>query len=480
MSLFRKTRELPEPVHSFFWSDEPRFLCQDICFQFGIDNEMEVGEVIGIVAPLLTKSFPPSNLPQELHIKIPRIPEGIIFGIACGLNKKILQKFPDLFPDSIQLLSQWQKKSSQPLLSEEEAQRKTRELESWYLEDRRQEEREKKLIENENQTVKTESLPLLDAMAKYQRLSEQTVTEDRIIVKGESGPVRGSLRNWVRHYRDVLGIRKHSSMDRGQFLFQGENTKRLNAPDREKLSLLFRSLDENIPVTIDKERQEIVFPAFEEKPSDNARATSVTPRASSEVIGTSFRPKEVFPTASSPIKKALEWSTKGALAPQREVKPEIGTARTDEQPLPSKTSNFSELKMPTPDPSLGGKVSSGISNPVYSFPSSFSVTGMPETNKGGITSPVFSAPKKMTRESELKLETSPQKNIESEKRGETTGKISFSSSHILPNEKATLPETSQPNRTMASSVSLPKRAERASSNDPRVVSVIRPSGKEPV
>ena len=153
-------------------------------------------------------------------------------------------------------------------------------------------------------SAEMDNLPLLDALSKYQRLSEQTVTEDRIAVKGESAPVRGSIRNWLRHYRDVVGIRKHSTMERGQFLFQGENTRRLSAPERERVSFLLKALDENTPVPLDVERQEVIFPVFEDRGSAaTSAASSVVP-----ALETSFRPLEKFPAQAAPIRKALEWS----------------------------------------------------------------------------------------------------------------------------------------------------------------------------
>lgn len=153
-------------------------------------------------------------------------------------------------------------------------------------------------------SAEMDNLPLLDALSKYQRLSEQTVTEDRIAVKGESAPVRGSIRNWLRHYRDAVGIRKHSTMERGQFLFQGENTRRLSAPERERVSFLLKALDENTPVPLDVERQEVIFPVFEDRGSAaTSAASSVVP-----ALETSFRPLEKFPAQAAPIRKALEWS----------------------------------------------------------------------------------------------------------------------------------------------------------------------------
>jgi hypothetical protein len=108
-----------------------------------------------------------------------------------------------------------------------------------------------------------EQVFILDALAKYPRLNDQAVTNERIRVKSEKEPVRPTVRNWLRAYRDVLGVRAHTAMERGQFLFGSENTKKLSSEERERLAVIFKSLDENEPLGIDPAKQEIVFP---EKP----------------------------------------------------------------------------------------------------------------------------------------------------------------------------------------------------------------------
>lgn len=417
MSLLEKTRELQEPIRSFFWSDEPRFLCEDICFLYGI-SEKRMGDVSFFVAPLLTKTLPLANLPKELRVKFPDLSEGVVFGLAYELNKRIVYKFPEEFPEALPLLSEWEKKKTKPTLSEEEAHKKTLAAESWYLDWKRQNEQAQvsEAVTNEPQTV---SLPLLDAMAKYQRLSEQNITEDRIMVKGESQPVRGSLRNWVRHYRDNMGIRKHTAIERGQFLFQGENTRRLGAPEREKLSLVFRSLEENEPISIDTERQEILFPVFEE------RSAPVIPKPeTSPEMGTSFRPIEKFPASNAPIKKALEWN-----AGQAEHAPLFGNAPA----------------APHPNVEVEKPRAVGVSAPVYSFP-----TEAPSA---------FSAP--VDRPSGMP----PASPFSSPPSSSPATKMSFSSSHVLPHEKETLSE--EPPK---------KNVGPTTPNEPKVMSVIRPRG----
>lgn len=109
----------------------------------------------------------------------------------------------------------------------------------------------------------TANLPLLQALSQYERLGNQLITEARIKVKSQPEPVRPSLFYWLKYYRDSIGVGHHDSIQRGQFLFRSENGQKLSPEERERLSLILKSVEENFPLTIDTERQEIIFPAFQ-------------------------------------------------------------------------------------------------------------------------------------------------------------------------------------------------------------------------
>jgi hypothetical protein len=106
------------------------------------------------------------------------------------------------------------------------------------------------------------NLPLLQALSKYEQLGQQVITSEKIKLKTQIEPVRPSLVNWLKYYRDELGIGQHSSVERGEFLFRSENGRKLSGEERERISLVLKSVEEYLPITIDTERQEIIFPAF--------------------------------------------------------------------------------------------------------------------------------------------------------------------------------------------------------------------------
>ena len=103
------------------------------------------------------------------------------------------------------------------------------------------------------------SLPLLKALGKFEKLGGQQVTNSKSVVKGQNDPVRPTIFNWLRAYRDELGVGAHDSVTRGQFLFHSLNGKGLSSDERDQVGMLLKSIDENSPLTIDAGRQEVVF-----------------------------------------------------------------------------------------------------------------------------------------------------------------------------------------------------------------------------
>lgn len=123
----------------------------------------------------------------------------------------------------------------------------------------------------------TMNISLLQALSKYQNLGNQLITRERIRVKSQPEPVRPSLFYWLKYYRDELGVGQHDSVQRGQFLFRSENGKQLSAEERERLALILKSVEEDFPLSIDTERQEIVFPVFSGVMVNEGLQTSVAP-----------------------------------------------------------------------------------------------------------------------------------------------------------------------------------------------------------
>ena len=145
------------------------------------------------------------------------------------------------------------------------------------------------------------SLPLLQALSKYEQLGNQLITNERIRIKSQVEPVRPSLLYWLKYYRDELGVGHHDSVQRGQFLFRSENGKKLSTEEREQVNLILRSVEESYPLQIDVVRSEIIFPDFSRMlrdPATGGGKNEASPPAPREVPRPSLDnriPERAFP-----------------------------------------------------------------------------------------------------------------------------------------------------------------------------------------
>ena len=105
----------------------------------------------------------------------------------------------------------------------------------------------------------SEKLQLKEALRQYPKIGEQTISSAPLNIKIFDRPVRPSIRNWLYDYTSQLGQEPHDSMQRTNFLFRSENTKNLSSTEREKLGIILKSFDENTPLPIDTENNEVVF-----------------------------------------------------------------------------------------------------------------------------------------------------------------------------------------------------------------------------
>ncbi len=115
----------------------------------------------------------------------------------------------------------------------------------------------------------TERIPLREIIKKYPKTGEQMVTNSPINLKGFDRPVRSSVRNWIYDYTSHLGQSGHTTIDRTDYIFRSENAARLTSQEREKLGIILKSFDENTPLPVDGQRQEVVF--NEQRPTNNER-----------------------------------------------------------------------------------------------------------------------------------------------------------------------------------------------------------------
>lgn len=103
------------------------------------------------------------------------------------------------------------------------------------------------------------SLSINEAMKKYPKIGEQPITSNPIKLRHFPAPARPSIKNWIADFHDSMGVRKHGTIERGNYLFHSENTKNLNNQERQRLAYVLKSLDENMPLNVDTLNESIVF-----------------------------------------------------------------------------------------------------------------------------------------------------------------------------------------------------------------------------
>lgn len=122
-------------------------------------------------------------------------------------------------------------------------------------------------------------LPIREIAVKHPKIAETEITGGYIEPKNPEAELSDpTIKNWVRDYVSYLGHGQHPPMERTQYLFHGKNAKDLSSPDREKLGIILKSFDENIPLPVDEENGEIVFDSVisEQRPvNSNPKPTNI-------------------------------------------------------------------------------------------------------------------------------------------------------------------------------------------------------------
>lgn len=102
-------------------------------------------------------------------------------------------------------------------------------------------------------------LELNEALAQYHNLGEQGITNNPLKLSYFPTPVRPSIKNWITDFHNNMGPGKHSAMDRSNYLFHSENGKKVTPIERQRLSIILKSLEEKTLLKIDPEKQVIIF-----------------------------------------------------------------------------------------------------------------------------------------------------------------------------------------------------------------------------
>lgn len=138
-------------------------------------------------------------------------------------------------------------------------------------------------------------LPLEQALRQYPAIKDQAVTDRQIAMRSLPQALKPSVKNWIMVYERVLGASKHTTIERGEFIFRSEPTRGLSQADREKLTILLKSRDEDTPLVIDRDQKIIVFDADPSVAAQHTPPTAVhrsAPLAAAPVSPRQSSPQE--------------------------------------------------------------------------------------------------------------------------------------------------------------------------------------------
>jgi hypothetical protein len=173
----------------------------------------------------------------------------------------------------------------------------------------------------------TKEVLLLDALAKYPRLGDQVLTSEKIKLRQSVEPARPTLTNWLKVYRDDLGIGKHDAASRAQFLFEGVNTKTLSSAERDHIHTLIRSLEDDEALLLDVRQQTIIFPATAEPKQQSApRQGMQQQRNALAAAASNTAPVTPVSTPEPAAKDLFERFSESRRSPEEPALRNVGTA----------------------------------------------------------------------------------------------------------------------------------------------------------
>ncbi len=177
----------------------------------------------------------------------------------------------------------------------------------------------RKIIHNEN-ILPRETTTVKDALEKYEDLRNQMVTNRDIIVYGTQSLARPTIGHWLTDYHLSVGQGEHSSIQRGNYLFHNKNAEQLSDAERQRLAIILKSWDENIPLVVDPTKQQIVFPAQKVVSTSKQIAQNKAGSTAGSAQNTAQANKKTLPGDAQRLPQSvLDKVTAAKITPQKAV-----------------------------------------------------------------------------------------------------------------------------------------------------------------
>lgn len=111
----------------------------------------------------------------------------------------------------------------------------------------------------EEYVARLPKMTVREIVTNHPKIADTEITAGYVELKNSDELLDPTIKNWIHDYILHVGQERHPQMDRTQYLFHSENARELSSPDREKLGIILKSFDENAPLPVDEENEEIIF-----------------------------------------------------------------------------------------------------------------------------------------------------------------------------------------------------------------------------
>ena len=200
--------------------------------------------------------------------------------------------------------------------------------------------------------------PFNDALRKYPEFGEQLITSKGIKLQGFPEPVRPSVKNWIADFTSSFGYERNNPMKRQDYIFRSANGQNLNQEERERLSFVLRSFEENSLVNFQKDTKQLIFgQASRVSPLDSQEnSVSFTPKsqpeekktAPSENLSFSFPQRMPFEKPAETIEPKPERPVPAPIVPPAPVvsnaNPNIVKIAPKPTPVPKNVVNLKDFQ----------------------------------------------------------------------------------------------------------------------------------------
>jgi hypothetical protein len=216
--------------------------------------------------------------------------------------------------------------------------------------------------------AKLPKMTVREIIEKHPKIADTEITSGYVELGGSEDLSDPTIKNWIQDYVSHLGYAKHSQMQRTEYLFRSENGRGLSSQDREKLGIILKSFDENVPLPVDEENGEIVF--------DEIATTSPQPSPYQREEVARTLPEKIQPSPQPSLTDQRYVKDSGearatAIKQQPTIKP-IPTPTPIAEPIPAKPESFIKPYRPTivpqkQTPAIPAPPETGFINPAPQF-----------------------------------------------------------------------------------------------------------------